>query len=97
MVLSRSEYQLRGDTYGLETSLKTCEPMRFPRTMVNGTVLVNTSAAVFPCGLAAWSYFNDTYAFATAVTNASQGCVCARPLPCSELLTLTRVPSPASC
>lgn len=62
MVLSRSDYQLRGDTFYLQTSLQTCEPMRYPRYQdANGTTQINTSGTIFPCGLAAWSFFNDSY------------------------------------
>lgn len=48
---SRSDAQLRGEVSGLSD----CPPQKF----LGG----NASLEIFPCGLAAWSYFNDTYVF----------------------------------
>lgn len=50
---SRSDAQLRGEVSGLSD----CPPQKY----LNG----NTSNEINPCGLAAWSYFNDTYVFST--------------------------------
>ncbi|CAN1263067.1 ALA-interacting subunit 1 [Linum perenne] len=49
-VKSRSDGQLRSNSSQSETS--TCKP----EDMINGTAIV-------PCGLIAWSLFNDTYSF----------------------------------
>lgn len=51
-VKSRSEQQLRNINYENDTS--TCKP----EDTVNGTTIV-------PCGLVAWSMFNDTFSFST--------------------------------
>lgn len=51
LVKSRSDAQLRGEDSGLSE----CPPQKY----LNG----NESLEIFPCGLAAWSYFNDTYNF----------------------------------
>jgi len=66
-VKSRSDTQLRNeqsgggllDSLGVGGSndLKDCEPQR-TRTLPNGTKL-----DINPCGLIAWSFFNDTYSF----------------------------------
>ncbi|KAI3921139.1 hypothetical protein MKX01_036118 [Papaver californicum] len=50
-VKSRSDKQLRSKAYDHETS--TCDP---ERTIPNGEPII-------PCGLVAWSLFNDTYGF----------------------------------
>lgn len=55
-VKSRNDQQLRGDTV---TSLDSCKPLA---TTAAGDQIV-------PCGLIAWSLFNDTFAF--AVNNAT--------------------------
>jgi len=75
MVLSRSDYQLRGDTYYASQSLATCEPMRFARqyNQTTNMTFINTSATIFPCGLAAWSFFNDSYVI------QRYGCAAANP------------------
>jgi LEM3 (ligand-effect modulator 3) family / CDC50 family len=50
-VKSRSDAQLRGAT---AKSLSDCSPQQY----LDG----DTSKVVDPCGLVAWSYFNDTFA-----------------------------------
>ncbi|KAG2492327.1 hypothetical protein HYH03_009278 [Edaphochlamys debaryana] len=50
-VKSRSDMQLAGETSGLATNL--CDPQEY----LNG----NNSLLINPCGLIAWSFFNDTY------------------------------------
>ncbi|KAK1417943.1 hypothetical protein QVD17_27079 [Tagetes erecta] len=52
-VKSRSDQQLRNKNYENDTS--TCKP----EDSVNGTV------PIVPCGLVAWSMFNDTFSFST--------------------------------
>lgn len=51
-VKSRSDMQLANEPKNQATSL--CDPQEF----LNG----NSSELINPCGLVAWSFFNDTYA-----------------------------------
>jgi hypothetical protein len=53
-VKSRNDQQLRGDKV---SSLDACNPLA---TTANGS-------AIIPCGLIAWSLFNDTYVFTSSV------------------------------
>eukprot|EP00243_Klebsormidium_subtile_P003049 TRINITY_DN1618_c0_g1_i1.p1 TRINITY_DN1618_c0_g1~~TRINITY_DN1618_c0_g1_i1.p1 ORF type:complete len:366 (+),score=111.67 TRINITY_DN1618_c0_g1_i1:150-1247(+) len=53
-VKSRSDTQLRGDSPSESSIDSSCKPEAFLRG--------NTSFEINPCGLIAWSYFNDTYA-----------------------------------
>jgi len=66
MVKGRSDSQLRGDD-GADTS--TCEPVRYAGATLNQTVN--------PCGLAAWSYFNDSFSLSrstgSSLTVSSNG------------------------
>lgn len=57
-VKSRSETQLAGG----ETSDTSCEPQLYASDSANAST--GASTKINPCGLIAWSYFNDTYAFA---------------------------------
>ena len=50
-VKSRSDQQLRGQPDWNNTASQ-CQPELY---------LPNTSLPIDPCGLIAWSYFNDTY------------------------------------
>ena len=52
-VKSRSDPQLQGQIATL-SSLKNCEPELYQDSR-------NESLRIDPCGLIAWSYFNDTY------------------------------------
>lgn len=56
-VKSRSDMQLRGDS---AASNAACDPKQYV-TEVEGAP--GYKAPVLPCGLIAWSYFNDTYDF----------------------------------
>lgn len=55
-VKSRNDQQLRGDK--VTSSLDPCKPLA---TTANGS-------AIIPCGLIAWSLFNDTYGFTSGTT-----------------------------
>lgn len=61
-VKSRSDAQLRGAT---AKSLSDCSPQQY----LNGDTLKD----VDPCGLVAWSYFNDTFTVFTACLLSSSG------------------------
>ena len=92
MVLSRSDAQLRGDA-GADTL--TCRPQRYQNSnsarpalrrfecCLHGALTRGCRAAslpIMPCGLAAWTFFNDAFTF----TSAAVGCVClhaSHPLP----------------
>ncbi len=50
---SRSDPQLQGQI-ATQSSLKNCEPELYQNSR-------NDSSRIDPCGLIAWSYFNDTY------------------------------------
>lgn len=52
-VKSRSDSQLRGTGDNL-SSTSDCDPEQ--------TLQADSSKLIMPCGLIAWSYFNDTYA-----------------------------------
>lgn len=52
-VKSRSDSQLRGTSNDL-SSTSDCDPAQVLQS--------NRSKLIMPCGLVAWSYFNDTYA-----------------------------------
>ena len=52
-VKSRSDAQLRGDVAS-SSSLLGCQPVEYS-DQLNGTGVIT------PCGLIAWSFFNDTY------------------------------------
>ncbi|GAQ86879.1 ligand-effect modulator 3 [Klebsormidium nitens] len=60
-VKSRSDTQLRGDNPSQSSIDSSCKPEAFLRG--------NTSFEINPCGLIAWSYFNDTYAMAVNGAN----------------------------
>ncbi|GIL56255.1 hypothetical protein Vafri_11601 [Volvox africanus] len=60
-VKSRSDMQLAGKTKGLATNL--CNPQEY----YNGT----DSLPINPCGLVAWSFFNDTYMMAVSTNNSN--------------------------
>ena len=70
-VKSRSDEQLAGETSAPANSF--CEPQA--SRMVDGE-----RKAIDPCGLAAWSYFNDTYSF--EVTTPAE--TSSSPLPVNE-------------
>ena len=57
---SRSDSQLRGTGDNL-SSTSDCDPEQ--------VLQADTSKLIMPCGLIAWSYFNDTYAVRHADTN----------------------------
>lgn len=59
-VKSRSDSQLRGDSVS-GTALDVCKPEAY----LGG----NSSLPIDPCGLIAWSLFNDTYTFAAGGSN----------------------------
>ncbi|KAK9842792.1 hypothetical protein WJX74_002489 [Apatococcus lobatus] len=61
-VKSTSNAQLRGEAVAAST-LTNCEPELYQDS--------NKSALINPCGLPAWSYFNDT--FAVALTSTTNG------------------------
>ncbi|KAK9806926.1 hypothetical protein WJX72_007738 [[Myrmecia] bisecta] len=61
-VKSRSDQQLRGEE-AASSSLKDCEPELY----VGG----DRDKMINPCGLIAWSYFNDTFALAVTETGSS--------------------------
>jgi len=50
-VTSRSDAQLRGSSVSTASLHKSCDPQ----------ATLNGSAIIEPCGLIAWSYFNDTF------------------------------------
>lgn len=52
-VKSRSDAQLRG-AKATATSLADCQPELYANP-------ANSTGDIDPCGLAAWSYFNDTF------------------------------------
>lgn len=58
-VKSMNEKQLVGENPG-SNALKDCEP----KLKLNGSAIVN------PCGLMAWSYFNDSYSAAVIDHNS---------------------------
>lgn len=76
-VKSRSDTQMRGDdpnkggvlsSLGMGSStLKDCEPQK--ELQVEG----QAPGTVSPCGLIAWSYFNDTYSFERRNASSSTG------------------------
>jgi len=63
---SRSDTQLAGSmvTYG---SLSQCQPIRYPGDLSGSTEYIpvgnNISTIYAPCGLMAWSMFNDSFSF----------------------------------
>ena len=61
MVVSRSGAQLRNEPTQ-QVDLATCGPQLYFQS--------NTSALINPCGLAAWAYFNDTFALSRTATSA---------------------------
>ena len=62
-VKSRSDPQLQGQIATL-SSLKNCEPELYQESH-------NESLRIDPCGLIAWSYFNDTYQVGVSSTQAA--------------------------
>jgi hypothetical protein len=52
-VNSRSDAQLRGASVSVASLHKSCDPQLF----LNGSA----DDLIDPCGLVAWSYFNDTF------------------------------------
>jgi hypothetical protein len=65
-VRSRNDNQMGGDTSA--TAGSSCEPERY----VNGSANANlpNDGNINPCGLIAWSFFNDTYSLATSSGSA---------------------------
>eukprot|EP00898_Chlorokybus_atmophyticus_P003443 jgi/Chlat1/409/Chrsp10S01530 len=57
-VKSRNDKQLKSDN-PTGASVSGCEPEDYEEKVINGTL---QRVKIFPCGLVAWSYFNDTYA-----------------------------------
>ena len=50
---SKSDAQLRGASASVASLHTSCDP----ETLLNGS----SNAVIDPCGLVAWSYFNDTF------------------------------------
>ena len=67
MVLSRSEFQLRGDplSAAYTADLQKCQPMEYVRNVsdpLRAPIPLDTYVQS-PCGLAAWTFFNDSFSF----------------------------------
>jgi len=81
-VKSRSDKQLRGDDiYDVESL---CEPLA-KRSCTSNETGLSGECAVYPCGLIAWSVFNDTFYYDTSIDDYNNTTECPYPTSCVKV------------